>query len=515
MEEEGEVRAKAPLHPIERAILEFLSQKEGEEGTQAWFDIEVVSSGSRLSLDQVRRGIEWLKSKKMIEAQEQDFVEYALGNEGKAALSEGLPERKLVNVLQDSRGSLELEVLSRNLGAEFSVGLGLARKNNWIKLEGNKVILDISRSSEKEKEEILIERIGSKGKLSSSELSSDEKSVLSTLIKRHEGFIEELTQKKVKIRITPLGIEASKTIQTQKDEIDEITPDLILSGSWRNRTLRPIDVTSSAPNLYGGRKHPIRMFIDEVKEVFVSLGFSEIEGPIVQSAFWNFDALFIPQQHSTREMQDTFYLSDVSASLSKFARQIDLIKGSHERGEGTGSLGWRYKWSEDEASRVVLRTHTTAVTIRYLSDHKPTEARVFSVGKVFRNEKPNYKHNPEFYQIEGVTVGPRLNVRNLIYIISKFYSKLGFEKVKFWPTYFPYTEPSLQSMAYYEKKGKWMELGGMGVFRPEVTIPLGVKNPVLAWGLGLDRLVMMRYDLNDIRDLFGTNLGWLRTAKVN
>jgi phenylalanyl-tRNA synthetase alpha chain len=498
-----------PLHPIERTLLSLLSQ---EDKRNNWHDIDIISSGSGLSLDQIRRGIEWLKSKKMIDEQEEETVVYALGREGKTAVSEGLPERKIVRILEASGDKLDLETLKQKMGSEFSVGLGLARKNNWITLAEGQVTLDPSKSLEKEKEEILLEKIQTKGSLSSSELSPEEKDLLSSLLRRHKGLVEQLTQKKVKVKITSYGLDASKLVQ--RDEIDKISPEVILSGSWRNRPLRAIDVSSSAPNFYGGRKHPIRMFIDEVKEVFVSLGFEEIEGPIVQSALWNFDALFIPQQHSTREMQDTFYLSNVSANLAKFVREIDSIKGSHEKGEGTGSIGWRYKWSEDEARRVVLRTHTTAVTIRYLSDHKPTEARVFSVGKVFRNEKPNYKHNPEFYQIEGVTVGPHLNVRNLIYIISKFYSKLGFEKVKFWPTYFPYTEPSLQTMAYYEKKERWMELGGMGVFRPEVTVPLGVKNPVLAWGLGLDRLVMMRYDLNDIRDLFGANLGWLRTTRV-
>jgi phenylalanyl-tRNA synthetase alpha chain len=498
-----------PLHPIERTLLVFLASEDKRE---SWLDLESLSYGSGLLLDQIRRGIEWLKSKKLIDVQEEDIVAYALGSQGKAAVKEGLPERKLVRVLGASGGSLALESLAKTMGSEFSVALGFAKKNKWIDLGDGEVRLNAPKASEKEKEELLLERIEAIGRLTSSELSEEEKEVLSVLMKRHKGLVDLISQKIVKVRITKTGLEASKLVR--RDEIDEITPDVILSASWRNRPLRAIDVTSAAPSFHGGRKHPIRMFIDEVKEVFVSLGFEEIEGPMVQSALWNFDALFIPQQHSTREMQDTFYLSDVKANLSDFTKQIDLIKGSHEKGAGTGSLGWRYKWSEEEARRIVLRTHTTALTIRYLSDYKPTEARVFSVGKVFRNEKPNYKSNPEFYQIEGVTVGPRLNVRNLIYIISKFYSKLGFEKIKFWPTYFPYTEPSLQTMAYFEKKKRWIELGGMGVFRPEVTIPLGVENPVLAWGLGLDRLVMMRYDLNDIRDLFGANLGWLRTARV-
>ena len=298
------------------------------------------------------------------------------------------------------------------------------------------------------------------------------------------------------------------------DEIDAITPKLLQSGEWKNRPLRALDVTSPAPKLYGGRRHPMRMFMDEVRETFVSLGFEEIFGPMSQSALWNFDALFIPQEHSAREMQDTFYLSGLRANLEGFKDQIKAIKSAHENGAGTGSTGWQYRWREEEAARVVLRTHTTAVTISYLAKNKPEDARVFSVGRVFRNEKSNYKHNPEFFQIEGVMVGEKLNLRNLIYVLSKFYSKLGFNEIKFWPTYFPYTEPSLQTMAYIKETKKWMELGGMGVFRPEVTNPLGVKNPVLAWGLSLDRLVMLRYGASDIRQLFGANLEWLRNLQV-
>ena len=151
----------------------------------------------------------------------------------------------------------------------------------------------------------------------------------------------------------------------------------------------------------------MRMFMDEVRETFVSLGFEEIFGPMSQSALWNFDALFIPQEHSAREMQDTFYLSGLRANLEGFKEQIKAIKNAHENGAGTGSTGWQYRWREEEAARVVLRTHTTAITISYLAKNKPEDARVFSVGRVFRNEKSNYKHNPEFFQIEGVMVGEK------------------------------------------------------------------------------------------------------------
>lgn len=502
-----------PLHPIERTLLLSLVHEVDISDHETRISLDTLSKNSSLSLDQIRRGIEWLKAKNLLEVSQNEIKSVELGPEGLRAISEGLPERRLVKSLEESGGRADLSSLKNKLGQdEFSVALGRAKKNDWVEVKGSEVTLRQPQASRKEREEEIIEQIGQKKSIHLDELNPQEKEAISSLMKRHKGLLQEIVQKGVSVRLTEEGRIASRSVN--KDEIDEITPDVIVSRSWQGKSLRTIDVSSPAPNLYGGRRHPIRMFIDEVKEAFVSLGFEEIEGTMAQSSLWNFDALFVPQQHPTREMQDTFYVSNATADLSKYSSQVEQIKASHERGESTGSLGWRYKWSEEEARRVVLRTHTTAVTIRYLSEHRPSEARVFCVGKVFRNEKPNYKNLPEFYQIEGVTVGPKLNVRNLIYIISKFYSKLGFEKIKFWPTYFPYTEPSLQTMVYLEKKQRWMELGGMGVFRPEVTVPLGVHNPVLAWGLGMDRLVMLRYDIDDIRELFGANLEWLRKAKV-
>jgi phenylalanyl-tRNA synthetase alpha chain len=494
----------APLHPIEKKILRTLSSEQSE-------DLQDLAKRSGLAIDQVRRGIEWLKAKNLISVEESENETLSLGEYGLRAIEVGLPERRLVNSVKKSGGTEQIGKVSKELGDEFAIGLGIAKKNGWVGVEGGK--LHLGREFEnREPEEDILEKLAGEKYLNKNELSTDEIKVISTLRKRQEGFLKETREKTIRVALTQAGLATSKTLVF--DEIDEITPEVLRSGSWKNRPLRAIDVTSPAPTVYPGRRHPMRLFMDEVRETFLSLGFEEIYGPMSQSALWNFDALFIPQQHPAREMQDTFYLSKTKARLDRFENEIRAIKSAHESGAETGSRGWRYPWSVDEASRVVLRTHTTAVTISYLAEKKPEEARVFSVGRVFRNEKSNYKHNPEFYQIEGVMVGEKLNVRNLIYIMTKFYSKLGFNEIKFWPTFFPYTEPSLQTMAYLKEEGRWMELGGMGPFRPEVTLPLGVKNPVLAWGLSLDRLVMLRYHVDDIRQLFGSNIGWLRKLKV-
>jgi phenylalanyl-tRNA synthetase alpha chain len=207
-------------------------------------------------------------------------------------------------------------------------------------------------------------------------------------------------------------------------------------------------------------------------------------------------------------MQDTFYLKsqkDLYSPLPKNTQLLEYVSKIHRE-------NWQYDWNIADSKPYVLRTLTTPVTLQYLSEGKPEKDKVFLIGRVFRNEKVTFKHLVEFHQVEGVYVNEDANLRQLIGIQSEFYSKLGIKKIKFWPTFFPYTEPSLQSMVYNEKFDKWIELFGMGIFRPEVTKPLGIKNPVLAWGGGFERLAMLRFNLDDIRELYSNNLTWLKSV---
>jgi phenylalanyl-tRNA synthetase alpha chain len=241
------------------------------------------------------------------------------------------------------------------------------------------------------------------------------------------------------------------------------------------------------------------------------MGFTELQGESVQPAFWNFDALFIPQDHPGREMQDTFYLRGQSDRGLVRKGLVDTVARTHENGWKTGSKGWSYAWSVEEARRLVLRTHNTVLSVRALSESKERETRVFAVSKTYRNENLDYKHLAEFHQMDGIIVGRGLNVRHLMGFLREFYKKLGLRDVKLWPTYFPYTEPSLEVTAYSEKAKDWVELGGSGVFRPEVTWPLGVRVPVLAWGPGIERLMLIRYGLEDLRQLYVSDLSWYRS----
>ncbi|MBT3955723.1 MAG: phenylalanine--tRNA ligase subunit alpha [Nitrosopumilus sp.] len=453
------------FHDIEKKIIASL--KENPLQTP-----ETLEKSTELLPDQIRRGIEWLKLKNLAIVDESKSSTLSLGKNGLDSFENGLPERRLLNLVKN--GPRKLFDLQKQLGFIFGPAMGLCRKNNWIETSSDEIILKTIPSilpGEK-----TLQQIGS-GKLSKGELDIAD---LTDLLKRPDFIVEDIVKSK-KISLT----NSAKSIDVSN-----------ISGA--------IDVEAKVPELFVARTHPLKDTIDEIREIFVTLGFSEIFGNMTQSSLWNFDALFTPQDHPARELQDTFFLDNISAKKIGTAEQIRQVSDSHKK-------NWRYQWDINEARKMVLRTHTTCVTIKHLAENKPDEARIFSLGRVFRNEKVSYKHLVEFNQIEGIVVGKDANLRNLMGIQREFYKRIGITKIKFWPTFFPYTEPSLQTMVYNEKLGKWIELFGMGIFRPEVTKPLGITKPVLAWGGGIERIAMLKYDLDDVREFYNNNLGWLRS----
>ncbi len=455
------------FHEIEKKIIRLL--KENPKLTP-----EKIVELSGLSPDQVRRGIEWLKLKNIADVQESTETYIRLGKNGLSAISNGLAERQLVNLLKDK--PRKLQELKKELKFLFGPAMGIARKNNWINTDGDTVSLTNPPS------EILEEKIISQiGKNKILDKDIEDKKTLQILKTRPNFIIEQVIKSQT---ISLFDKAKSIEFETNAEEID---------------------VEADVPQVFVARTHPLKDTINEIREIFVTLGFSEILGNLTQSSFWNFDALFTHQDHPARELQDTFYLDGLISKKIASPRQIQQVSKIHKN-------SWRYLWNINEARKMVLRTHTTCVTIKYLADNEIDEARVFSFGRVFRNEKVSYKHLVEFNQIEGIVVGKNTTLRDLMGIQREFYKRMGLNKVKFWPTFFPYTEPSLQSMVYNERLDKWVELFGMGIFRPEVTKPLGITKPVLAWGGGIERIAMLKYGLDDVREFYNNNLKWLRSV---
>ena len=456
------------LHDIEKQISKLLQSTPN-------LTEEQLAHETKLSMDQIRRGVEWLRQKSLADVRDSTSISYSLGKNGLDALKNGLPERRLANLVKDGPKTFD-EVRSSLQGPDFNAAIAHAKKNDWINIEktdtGSKISLKKEPTESQDEHVILLINKAQK----------PGPDLVKSLMERPDFIIQH--EEKIKsVSLTETG----KNIDLEKLD----------SGA--------IDVEADVPHVHAARIHPLKDTINEIRETFVHLGFTEILGNLSQSSFWNFDALFTPQDHPARELQDTFYLKDLNAKQLASSTQIKNVSNAHKK-------GWRYYWDIQEARRMVLRTHTTCVTIKHLADKKPDEARIFSLGRVFRNEKLSFKHLAEFNQVEGVVVGKHITLRDLMGIQKEFYRKIGLTQVKFWPTFFPYTEPSLQSMVYNEKLGKWIELFGMGIFRPEVTKPLGITKPVLAWGGGIERIAMLKFGVDDVREFYDNNLSWLRTA---
>ena len=250
------------------------------------------------------------------------------------------------------------------------------------------------------------------------------------------------------------------------------------------------------------------------------MGFKEMEGKMVVDSFWNFDALFTAQDHPVREMQDTFFISnEVKDFESPEKKLLNSIRESHEgKLKNLKSKGWGYSWNKDESKKILLRTHTTVLSTKTLFDIKKDGLKLpqkfFALGRCFRNETVDWSHGFEFNQTEGIVVDRNANFRHLLGYLKQFFRKMGFEEIRFRPAYFPYTEPSVEIDVYHKEKKKWLELGGAGIFRPEVVVPLlGENIPVLAWGPGFDRMITDYYGIKDLREIYKNDISKLRKTK--
>jgi phenylalanyl-tRNA synthetase alpha chain len=430
---------------------------------------------------------------------------FALTEEGKKYAQEGLPERNLIQSLGSGKPMSEMK------DPAIKIGLGWLRKKGWATIEAG--LIKPTGVAPRGKDEEILETLQS-GPKRAAEL--DEKGLAAL---KSRGLVASSKSKEWQFEITPEGRRAALEMRAAAVEtITTITSGMIKSGEWEGShlsynghlyTARPYDVTLAADKIYPGKKHPYQRLIDNMREIMLEMGFVEIKGQIVQSSFWNFDALFQPQDHPAREMQDTFYL-DSQAEIPDFAR----VKEMHECGGSVGSTGWGGCWKPEVARQEVLRTHTTGVTIKYLADHPLPPVKAFGIDRVYRREAIDTTHTPEFEQLEGIVMDENVTFCHLLGILKEFYAKMGFEEVRFRPGYFPYTEPSVEPEVFIDGLG-WVELGGAGVFRKEVTAPFGIEHPVLAWGLGVSRVAMLKLGLKDLRLLYQSDIEWLRRTPVS
>ena len=475
---------------------------------------EVMESGGFTEQVEVMNAASWLQSKGLVQMKESLKKVVSLDEEGKTYLERKTPERRALEFLdKTSKGSCTVEDLKKELGKEIiDIAIAWLKRNGWVDLvkrgeERDLVLTDKGRAAMTKKgaDEEALEFISQMGGEVEMGDFSDPSGL--EMLRRRKSVVKISETVVRSLHLTAEGKEMAAKGFDIKDEVSQLSHELITTGKWKGADIRKYNVHAYAPVSQSGKLCPVRMTIEKIRHVFLEMGFTELHGDFIESAFWNMDMLFIPQDHPAREMQDTFYMKEpermeVDDALAKLVAKV------HRDGGGTGSKGWGYEWSPKEAVRPLLRTHTTVNTLRALYEHPEPPLKVFSVMRAFRNEKLDYKHLPEFYQVEGVVVEEGANLRMLMGLLREFYSKMGFREIRIRPSFFPYTEPSFEVDVRF--KDKWLEMGGAGIFRPEVTEPLGVKDPVLAWGQGMERITMMRHGLDDIRKLYNNDMAWLR-----
>ncbi|MFX0167387.1 MAG: phenylalanine--tRNA ligase subunit alpha [Candidatus Hodarchaeota archaeon] len=452
---------------------------------------------------------------------EEEIYQISLNNEGRRYLMNGLPERQLLKLMLENQiKEITLDDLFKQSNLDktiFYIGISNLKKNRWIsqsKASGENKVFLISEEFPQTNVEKFIEKFKESPIIDYSKLSKDDLKVTDILNKRK--LIEKIRKTQRIIYLTEEGRKKPLSEIKEQKQISKITSEMLSSGTWKNFDFKPFDITKPGPLLKAGKIHPLINLINEIREVFLSMGFTEIRGPIIESAFYNFDALYQPQDHPAREMQDTFYINNPKIAKLPEKDRVLAVKETHENGGDSGSIGWGYKWDINMAKKLVLRTHTTSTTMRRLAQfyrsNDKVPVKVFCVDRVFRNEKVDKSHLAEFTQIEGIVIDDNVTLCDLIGLLSEFYRKIGFRKIITRPGFFPYTEPSMEVAVYYEKLGEWLEMAGSGIFRPEVTYPWGIKEPtrVLAWGGGLERIAMPYYGREDIRDFYINPIKWLR-----
>ncbi len=499
------------LSPMERSVLPKLG---GE-----FLGIEDVLDKTGLDKTTVLRAVGFLENKGLVEVESSKKKVVILGILGINYLKKELPERILLNKLTNNK-TIPIGEIKNVCGLndnEARIALGTLKKKALVDIKQGKLSLNArpDEMASKMIEEIFMEKLP----MDFDEIVDLDKLAFENLRGRKD-IVEIEEQKTMKVRLTDLGRKIAG-MDLDENLLEALTPKILKQNTWKGKKFRRYDLTSPVPRVYGGKRHFVNQAIDYAKSIWLEMGFKEMSGNMVETGFWVFDSLFTAQDHPVREMQDTFYLKGLNGKIPEREKKkvecvLSNVQKAHEGGVD-GSKGWQYSWNEEDAKKVLLRTHTTCLSARKLIEIGKTgefPAKYFAIGKCFRNETVDWSHGFEFNQTEGIVVDENANFRQLLGYLKQFFGKMGYDKLRIRPAYFAYTEPSLEIDVWHPVHKKWLELGGAGMFRPEVTIPMFGKHiPVLAWGPGFDRIITQFFGINDLRELNKNDLNKLRETK--
>ncbi|WP_280535985.1 phenylalanine--tRNA ligase subunit alpha [Halopenitus sp. POP-27] len=472
----------------------------------------------------------------LLAVSEAEQVSVTVTDEGGEYVETALPEIQLHRAALDAGADDAPQSMGEVIGGAdleggaVDIALSNYARKGYGSIESGEITADPDVDPADDSESLALEAIASAGPAETApdETASDrdasieppesiDADVLGSLERR--GLIERSESTVRSVTLTDDGVTALMEGIETAETVDRLTPELLTSGEWRDVEFAEYNVEADAETATGGRKHILRQTADRVKDVLVGMGFREMEGPHADSEFWINDCLFMPQDHPARTHWDQFAL-DLPPMESIPPGLLDRVERAHREGWGEDGDGYHSPWTEDVARAIDLRGHTTSLSMRHLSgfalgDLEPPQ-RFFSVEKVYRNDTLDPTHLLEFFQIEGWVMAENLSVRDLMGTFEEFYRQFGITDVQFKPHYNPYTEPSFELFGRHPETDELIEIGNSGLFRQEVLGPLGVECDVMAWGLALERLLMLMYGFDDIRDVHGTlcDLELLRETEV-
>jgi phenylalanyl-tRNA synthetase alpha chain len=489
------------LHPLERKMLPLLHK-----------NINEILLETKLNEMEVFQGIQMLAEKKYANIQSQEKEIIYLSELGEKYIEEELPEIKFLKQLDKPK--LMNEIKMDNKG-EFSATLGYLKKNKLIEMKEGKI--SITKEGEKylEKNNInQLERFHNGG-IDIKHLDDEKKEIFEKY--KDRGFFKIIKKKLFDYEITKEGEKIlNKLNKFDKELVEELTEEMLKNKTWKNKEFRHYEMNIETKLNQVGRRHPMIEANNILRDVFVEMGFKEMEGPMLECAFWNMDIMWIPQDHPARDEQDTFYVEGEYNKLDK--KLVEKVREMHEKGIKRTHTE-KNNWSEKIASKKLLRTHSTSTSFRKLAElnkeGKIKNGKYFYIANNFRNEKVDATHLAEFFHAEGFIIGDNLGLADLIGFIKQYYEKLGITKIKFKPTFNPYTEPSMEAHYYDPVMKKWYALINSGIFRKETLEPLGIKKTIIAWGMGASRIATLLSGKKSMKEITGAtcDFDWLKTRE--
>lgn len=508
------------LHPLEIRLLR--AYNPGENLTSEKLEKELEYKPGHAN-----QAFSWLTGKNLLkEVRRETRTFFEITETGRIFAKTGTPEERILTFLKDS-GSKTLPEIASALSLEnkdVGSAFGQLSKEGAVHMDSEKKasFVKYPESSRFETTKALLKKCGEtpSGILEKDSLSESECAVMQTLAKKRgatDSPFRVVERDTVVFTLTAEAAEIKAALDKAGitgEEVGALTPAMLKDGSWKNASFRGYNITVPPARIIQGRTNPYVSFLESVKDKLCSLGFEEFDGSLVETEFWNSDALFMPQFHAARDIHDVYYIKDPVKAKKIQEPFLSRVAATHENGGESGSRGWNYTFDKEFTKRLILRSQGTVLSAHQLASNPKIPGKYFGIVRCFRYDKVDATHLSDFYQTEGIVLGEEVNLRTLLGFLEMFAVEIaGATDVKYVPGYFPFTEPSIEVHIKHPVLG-WFELGGSGIFRPEVTTAMGIDVPVLAWGIGIDRMALMALQLNDLRELFSTDIENVRLRRA-